>query len=285
MQVFPAKRGPSLGYLYTNGGAAWRVILHNEILHWDIDLLRENPENRGRNRISSIPLTVMSLDDDALVHLSSVVLLVLLRVVWMPAMGHIRRDEERSLDDSLKIVCVFGFRREELVDSLKGLWHDAREGTLGGLRTDFFVVEQSDHVDELAFVLALHQGDEGVERGVEVVQSGRRDVLVVHSEEDRGSGIRNVQIEIQNTVGIDTQIISNQIHKLRIVLFVDALLLFAFLDFLYFLCFLPFLCFRIDQLSDDLTGQNGSEVVFEVGLELVLIRCGCQMDGEIGHLQ
>ena len=111
------------------------IVSHNELLKRHASFFGEHFENRGTDGVSHISLVGVDLQDYALVDSWLVIRMKLLRVIRVHPMGHVSREEERTMNClkvGLLIEMSISRRLQSTEDTLGDLCGHVTAGSLSG---------------------------------------------------------------------------------------------------------------------------------------------------------
>ena len=138
----------------------------------------------------------------------------LLAVVRMPGMRIVRRNHEGTLH-----CLIIRLLRSALCkgDALQHIREERTSRTLLGLRTRLLIVENRQH---LGSILGISRRQSLYARPAhrQIIESSRRDKLIVHTEGAGRSGISQIEIEVEDIFFLDIQFAGNHVHQ-QITLF------------------------------------------------------------------
>mmetsp|Transcript_40889 Transcript_40889/g.98171 ORF Transcript_40889/g.98171 Transcript_40889/m.98171 type:complete len:241 (+) Transcript_40889:133-855(+) len=187
---------------WADGGAAWAIVFHHEILNGNRRglLLGHFSGNRHGGRVRHVPLVCVLLDYNSFMHHRTVLSLVLARIVGVHTVGHISRNQDGILEGPRLV------HAQSLSDSGHPSLHSVGVRPHPTLAPHLLMVE-ADGAADAGGRSRVGNSLESTPCRAQIVQPTRFDELVVHAPRAARGGIHQAEIQINDLVGINTQLL------------------------------------------------------------------------------
>mmetsp|Transcript_18725 Transcript_18725/g.33406 ORF Transcript_18725/g.33406 Transcript_18725/m.33406 type:complete len:401 (-) Transcript_18725:650-1852(-) len=249
-----------------DGGAARQVAANRKLLHGDAVSLAKFAKEAGADGVGGVALVLVVLDDDALVEQGLVLRVVLVHVVGVQRVCHVSRHQKAALQRAHHHPLLLLPQHSR--HALDCVQHDGPTGALRAGGADLLVVEEGHraHAHLLRQRLFARRVEQRGERTVahrQVVQPPHPHKLVVHAADDARLGVAHVELQVEDVLGVATQLFCQHIEQRATVVV------------------LPLVTLRIQSILDA-GGKHRAEVVLRVDVEAVRHDLAVQMDRQHG---